>query len=376
MNDQPLSDEEIAALWDAPEAPTSPAYDHEAYRYFVPLPEAANDFIFQSRTVGERVYTGIDEFDHAMRGLARKEIMIVQGFAHSGKTLFVTQLMKANTDKRVILFTPDESRVLVLVKLASLVTGVSAEEYERRIASGDTTAEDELRAVATTHFPNLAVFDEVNDLRSMDAAYLECRAFWGHEPDVVIFDYIDLLAGDSGGDGATAGKVNALKAWGKRRNHRLILLHQSSRTAGKDGAEVTISSGAYGGEQQATFVVGVRRKRDQWRGRLRDLEEKRATQANPSERLDEQIADAKWQLDRHWNTITFNLVKNKRPPSRLVDEVDFILDHETGALTRDDRPFGRDAPGPASRVLDKLAPPRGLTPPVQSWDRPFDDEEF
>jgi hypothetical protein len=40
----------------------------------------------------------------------------------------------------------------------------------------------------------------------------------------------------------------------------MLVLHQSSRTAGADGKKMTISSGAYGGEQQATHILGVRRK--------------------------------------------------------------------------------------------------------------------
>ena len=38
------------------------------------------------------------------------------------------------------------------------------------------------------------------------------------------------------------------------------------------------------------------------------------------------------QIPRHRDTITVSLVKNKRPPMTLVDDIDFRLDRETGRL--------------------------------------------
>ena len=325
-------------MWDEPLTVQTPAVDavpddELEYRYYRPLPWAADEFVAQARTLtsGQRIYTGIDVFDEAMRGLAPKELMVVQGFAHSGKTLFTTAMLQHNRNRRIVLFTADEDRVLVLVKLTSLVTGVSAEQLEYGTANGDAETEALVRDVATYEFPNLAVFDQVNDLRTMSKAMDEVRHAWGAEPELTVFDYLDLLQhGD--GDGNTSAKFNAIKAWGKRQDVPLVLLHQASRTGGKDGAEITLTSGAYGGEQQATFVVGVRRKKAWYRAQIAEIKEKLAAQANPSEALQDKLRELEYDLSQHQNTVTFNLVKNKRPPSRLVDEVDFTLDPNTGAL--------------------------------------------
>lgn len=297
-------------------------------RYFRPLVDAADEYIRFARSYGNRIYTGIPEFDVAMRGIAPGELMLVVGFAHSGKTVLVTEMVLHNHDKRIAWFTPDETRVLVLVKLASVVHGISAQDLEQRLANNDESAEDMLRSVALKSFPNLAVYDKSLDLRQMSTAMEELTDVWSAPPELVIFDYVDLLGG-SGDD--TASKINALKGWGKQHDVPFVVLHQSSRSGGKDGQEVTMTSGGYGGEQQATFMVGVRRKKNELRARRRELEQKLRT-AKDREFIEVQIDEINYELQRHDNTVTFNLLKNKRPPSTLVDDVDYVLDRETGRI--------------------------------------------
>lgn len=315
----------------APVAVTAP---EQTYRHYRPLVEAADDFAREARTLktGERFYTGIPEFDRAMRGLSPKQIMLVQGYAHSGKTVFVTEAMRHNHDRPMILFTPDEDRVLILTKLVSLVHGVSAEELEQQIANGDPHVEAMIRGVASEHFPNLAVFDDIADLKKMTQAVDECRQHWGCREAVTIFDYANLLTyGDGSGD--VVAKIDALKGWGKTQSTPLILMHQSSRTKGSDGGTVTIDSGSHGGEQQATFVVGVRRKKNFYQAQIADLEVRKAVATRDTSAIDLALETARFELSKHMDSITFNVVKNKRPPSHLVDDTDFHLDRDTGRIT-------------------------------------------
>jgi KaiC/GvpD/RAD55 family RecA-like ATPase len=299
------------------------------FEHYRPLEQAVDEFVHSARTRDSRILTGIPEFDAAMRGLGKKELMVVQGFAHSGKTLFITQMLFQNHEKRIVMFTPDEDRVLVLVKLASLLTGVSAERLEDLIYQDHPTGIELVRQTVE-FFPHLGVFDDVASYEAMHRATDEYSRAHGGEPDMVVFDYADLFQGGDDESG-TPGKINRVKAWGKDRDVAMALLHQSSRTAGAGGRKVKIDSGAYGGEQQATFVVGVRRRRYELMERRDDLQEKLHT-TRERDKVLYQLRKVQDELDAYWNTITFNLVKNKRPPSRLVDELDFELDADSGQL--------------------------------------------
>jgi len=299
------------------------------FSYYQPLVKAADDYVHWAQTPTERIYLGFNDIDAQMRGIAPAEMCIMQGYSHSGKTLVLLQILLANRDKRVVYFCPDEPRTLTLIKLACVTHGVNANELESQVAENDPQAITLLRQTALEHFPNLAVFDQTVSLLDMERSLAEYNEVFGH-PQLIVVDYLDLITG-AGED--IPSKANAIKAFGKRHNVPLLVLHQSSRTAGADGRKMTISSGAYGGEQQATHIIGVRRKRFEIEGHIRELQEK-LERATNTERIIEKIESLQYDLRIHENTLTLNLVKCKRPASSLLDDMDFTIEYGTGRLNR------------------------------------------
>lgn len=297
--------------------------------YYKPLIGAVDEYVHWAQNPAERIYLGFPELDHEIRGIAPAEMCIINGYSHSGKTLFLLQILVANADKPVIYFCPDEPRTLTLIKLACVMHGVDAAYLEYQIENQDPEAIALLKQTAVEHFPNLAVFDQFMTLSDMEKAVGEIQDLWG-KPSLIVFDYLELL---NSGDGDVPSKANTLKAFGKRHNVPLLVLHQSSRTAGSEGKKMTISSGAYGGEQQATHIVGVRRKRFEIEAQIREIEEK-LDKNTASERLLERLDVLRYEQRIHQHTITINLVKCKRPSSQLLDDMDFEIEQGTGRLTR------------------------------------------
>lgn len=296
---------------------------------YVPLASAVSDYVDFATHPELRVYTGIKEIDEATRGLAPKELMIINGFAHNGKTVVVVEVLLANEGAPCVFFTPDETRVVVLTKLTSAIHGISAEEIERRLQQGDPDVLAMLEQVAE-RFSNLAVFDDNVTLHQMDVAMQAFIDVHGR-PKYVIFDYADLLAADMD----TIGKIDALKKWGKDWGIPFIVLHQSSKSQGAGGQKVTIESGTHGGHGQATIMIGVRRKINLLRHQVDVLEDKleNTQRDDTAKKIRDKIYEIEHHLiPRHEDTITINLVKNKRPPMTLVDDLDFKLVKETGRL--------------------------------------------
>ena len=91
-----------------------------------------------------------------------------------------------------------------------------------------------------------------------------------------------------------------------------------------------MSSGAYGGEQQATSIIGVRRKKYEIGAEIQELRER--LDRNHNERAQERLESLIYDQRIHEYTITLSLLKNKRPGGMLVDDVDFELDIKTGRL--------------------------------------------
>ena len=279
-----------------------------------------------------RVYTGIKQFDEAMRGTGPGELTLIQGFTHSGKTLLGTEILLNNPETPFVLFTPDETRSLVLTKLTAAHHSVGAEELERRILADDEEARRLLISTAE-QYGKLAVFDETVTLMDMDRMFDEATHAFTTKPKAVMFDYADLLQGF---DDVRACLMQ-LKAWGKRQQVAMFVIHQASRTSGSSGKRMGIDSGAYGGEQQSTHVIGVRRKKYMHFAMLQILEEKIANSTNPSSIA---VFEAKMReiqdilLPQDESTITLSLNKNKRPPCRLIVDTDFHVDPNTGRMFR------------------------------------------
>lgn len=294
---------------------------------YSPLADAADSFVRWAQSPQERIHLGIPRIDAELRGIAPGEIAMMLGFAHGGKTLLLMHALRHNRDKHIAMFIPDEPRQLVLTKLTCIHHRIDARELEARVAADDAEAIDLLRRTAEEDFPNLAVFDQPLAASDMERAYNEVCDVWGRVPELVVVDYLDLVeAGETVPDKATF-----LKSFGRRHDIPMLVLHQTSRTAGADGAKLTMSSGSYGGEQQATSIIGVRRKKYQIAAEINELIEK--LDRSHSERAQDRLDYLRSEAKVHEFTVTVSLLKNKRPAGQLVDDIDFELDTATGRLT-------------------------------------------
>ena len=305
----------------------APSEPHPAHAFYKPLTEAVTEFVHWAQTPEERIYLGFDQLDTQMRGIAPSEMLLINGYSHSGKTMFLLSVLANNRNKPVVYFCPDEPRTLTLVKLACVTNGVHANELEQAIVDRDQRAIDLLKNTAIEQFPNLAVFDQPMTLSDMERAMGEVSDVIG-TPSLMVFDYLELLQG--GGEDVPS-KANTIKAFGKRHNVPLIVLHQSSRTSGADGRKQTISSGAYGGEQQASHIIGVRRKKFELQSQIQEIDEKLA-KGTATERHLERLDFLRYEERIHQNTVTLNLVKCKRPASSLLDDIDYEIEEGTGRL--------------------------------------------
>ena len=276
------------------------------YRYIRPFSDAAEDLIDICQNTDGRWMFGIQSIDAMTRGLGRGELMYVTGRAHSGKTQLCLQSIANNPNAHVMLFTPDEVDVLVLSKLVSIVRGIDGEQLEHRIRNNDAHTIDIVRRCAADDFRNMIVIDQSLTFDQMTVALKEAREYWGCREDVTMVDFLELMPGDGAGNDSVVGKSQGMKAWGKGNETPLICLHQASRSSGARGTSAGMNAMRYGGETEATFVLEVFRK-------LEDttLEE--------------------WERDLVLDTVTVNVAKNKRPPSKK-GEVDLFMDPNTGAI--------------------------------------------
>jgi hypothetical protein len=294
-------------------------------KHYVPFVNAADMFVSEAQNT-KRIFTGIPEFDEQMRGIGPGHLGVIVGYAHSGKTLLLMHILRHNRLAKIALFSPDEPATLILTKLACLVHGIPARELEERVAQDDQEAINLLRDTALEHFPNLIVFDKTLTNNVLNDGYKEACDVWGSEADLTVVDYVDLVQGAD----MVPQKFDILKSFVHNTEAPMWAIHQTSRSAGGEGKAMTISSGNYGGEQHATFMIGVRRKKS---AIMAELGEQRVkVQRTGSEGAAERVSELEHDLAIAEYTVTANLVKNKRPGGQLVDELDFEMALSTGRI--------------------------------------------
>jgi len=318
------------------EAGWSALAEQASYSYYRPLSYATQEFIAEAQS-DQRIHIGIAPIDAEMRGISAGHLAMIVGYSHSGKTLVAMHAVRHNATKRVLWYSPDEPAVLVLTKLASATWGISAEELEARVRHGDPSG---IRILHETEeaFSTVAIIDRPLTPRTMRSAYEEVCSVWGDGPELVVVDYLDLL---QVGEHSTT-KAEHVKAFCTEHEVPMIVLHQTSRSAGSKGQRMSIDSGNYGGETVSTYQIGVRRKRSALLAELNELEAK----PYKNDWTQDRMADLRHQLDVHAYTVTVNLVKNKRPGGSLTNEIDLELQLDTGVLS----PLNGDLPTQLRRL--------------------------
>jgi hypothetical protein len=310
-----LSPIELAAGWFETEAAAQ-------RRHIKPFSEARRRFVREAQA-DNIVTIGVPQFDYEMRGLGRGELAMVVGFTHNGKTQLTVNVVHRNHDARILWFSPDETEALVFIKLASLVAGVPARELEYRARYGDR---DVLRLLdqVEQEFPNLHIVHAPLTQRVLREATEEAHDEWGDPADLVIIDYLELLRGHD-----MASKADSVKAFGIEHQVPLWVLHQVSRSAGRNGQKMGIDSGNFGGETWATFVIGVWRKKHDLSFQLFELERKENKAQWQYDRMDA----LRYEMGIHEFTVTVNMSKNKRPGGRTMEDgVDFELLSHSGEM--------------------------------------------
>jgi DnaB-like helicase C terminal domain len=242
--------------------------------------------------------------------------------------LLILNALVHNRTKRIALFTPDEPAPMVLTKLTALMFETSSRQLDMRVRANDPAALRMLRETMED-FPNLVIHDRPTTPKVMRRAYEETCDVWGDPADVVVLDYLDLMqAGEHLGS-----KADAVKTFATEHDVPMVVLHQTSRSAGTQGRPMRIDSGNFGGETWATFQFGVWQKRHAIAHELGELYRKQ----RPTEWDQDRAFTLQRDLALHARSVTVNLNKNKRPGGGLIEDgIDFDID-DAGQLV----PFGR-----------------------------------
>ena len=119
----------------------------------------------------ERWYLGINEIDLATRGIGKGEVLMVVGRSHTGKSQMLLNSIVSNLinhpEAHIVIFSMDEPRELVAMKLYCLLRGRSSTDVEEAIKAGDDETINDLALVSDKELSRVAIVDESFTLEIM-----------------------------------------------------------------------------------------------------------------------------------------------------------------------------------------------------------------
>ncbi|NDC96396.1 hypothetical protein EB077_13915, partial [bacterium] len=313
LSDAEIRDRINAIADGATAGPPHPSLAPSAIRFADPLYTATQPLLDVLQHDDETFELGILDIDIYLRGLRAKEACVITAFPHSGKTALLLTTIVNNADKRILFLSLDDPREMVLQKLVCMTYQLNGQEFEKAIRNNEPEYVELLRTTPKEHYEHLLVSDASMSVDDLPVAITEATDHWGAPPQCVMLDYVGLLASRTksveDGFSSISTRMKELKGFAKSLPCPLIIVHQGTRGSAKPGTRITMTSMAFGGEQEATIVIGLRRKSQD-------------DERDPSER------------HRLRNTVTVDIPKLKRIGGRLTgpEGIDLYLDPNNGLI--------------------------------------------
>jgi KaiC/GvpD/RAD55 family RecA-like ATPase len=242
--------------------------------------EIAERLITDAKDMSNRWSLGVHEIDDAMDGgIKRREMMVVAGKAHTGKTVLIVNAVAKNPNSIVMWMSPDEPDLMVLSKILSVRLNLSPRHVYDLARRGDKQILAAIRHQSETELVNLRIIDRATIGRYQTALRIAGAADtdmvsaidhmlgtwseenYGRKPDVFIWDFASQLYAPELGD--DPAKIGALKHVGMQNDAATIVIHQASRGTAARGTALGIESGRYGGEDLAHFMITVWRPHEE-----------------------------------------------------------------------------------------------------------------
>lgn len=200
------------------------------------------------------VQFGLPELDRAIRGCRASDLSLIAGPPHGGKTQLAMHLVLHNPEKRVLWFTPDESHGFLMLKLTAIRMGLAQEDVE--MMSKNELGMRELTKI-TDEMGGLKVSgsgDSVDLRKSIDEATRD----WGGLPNVIVFDYAEMLEHPMG-EAGLGSKMMYFKKVGKETGAAMVIIHQANKMGIRSTDTPSLADMDTAGHKEATLVLWCRR---------------------------------------------------------------------------------------------------------------------
>lgn len=233
-------------------------------RLFTPKTEQMQRMRSDLKSGGEWKF-GIRAFDDATLGGARPgNLLTLIGKTHTGKSLLAMNMVARNRKHRTLWVSPDETESMFWGRYAAIRLEIGQKDWINRLIREDPLAWERTGQIVAEetnlHFESTGM--SVDDLDK--ALRIATTQLWdGQRPEVLIYDYLELIRGGGAGDAASVqSKIESFKQLVSDWRIIGVVIHQSGRGAGSRGQAGGIDSGRFASTSESHFVIETWRRWD------------------------------------------------------------------------------------------------------------------
>jgi KaiC/GvpD/RAD55 family RecA-like ATPase len=247
-----------------PEVEVEGVSNNDIKRLFTPKTEQMQRMRSDLQTGGEWKF-GIRAFDEATLGGARPgNLVTLIGKTHTGKSLLAMNMVAKNRGHRTLWVSPDETESMFWGRYAAIRLEVGQKDWISRLIREEPLAWERTSQIiadeSNLHFESTGM--SVDDLDK--ALRIATTQLWdGQRPEVLIYDYLELIRGGGSGDAASVqSKIESFKQLVSDWRIIGVVIHQSGRGAGTRGQAGGIDSGRFASTSESHFVIETWRRWD------------------------------------------------------------------------------------------------------------------
>lgn len=195
------------------------------------------DFLARNQDTLMGVPTGFTMLDRLLGGLQKSDLLILAGRPGMGKTSFglsIAQNAARRYGARVAVFSLEMSNEQLVQRLLSMETGIDS----HRLRMGAVQEEEwPILLEAANLLASTSIFIDDTPAASVTDIRTKCRRLYAeHGLDMILIDYMQLMTGQSGGNGRNENRQQeisyisrSLKSLARELNVPVIALSQLSR---------------------------------------------------------------------------------------------------------------------------------------------------
>lgn len=230
--------------------------------FFRPLTDVALDYRRWATDPRPRIPTGYELMDSRTNGgAAAGEVIMLTCRSQVGKTTFALNTVVNHPEVPTVFFSLEMNARYLIPRLAAMLSGTPTDQIEKdMMTTGRSAVVEEAVELLS---PTLAVLDKpAMTIKEMGISLQETQQAWGQKVRYVCIDFLELIGGVP--SLSTVDKIDGLtrriKDFAREHDVVVLLLHQVSRSEGDEGDKpLSITSGRFGGEVSADYVLGAYR---------------------------------------------------------------------------------------------------------------------